>query len=658
MKVGAIRDIRRRLTTANRVLLGGVVATSVVAAILIPWGGIWGVDNRTYVEAAAGVLKNGLPYLDNGTPELFAEQRTAWNVPRNGHAWSAYPPLFAYVAALPAKLDGVRGMYRMNALLVGVLALVAAKLTSRLSRHPLAGGVSATIVALGVPLWASSVYTLAQPVALLANLAACLTAVRAIDAKEPHSLRYAALTGVFAGLGALGHMHMFAMGVALSCGLALGRAIEAHRVRIDATGLARAGVALGCMGVMLVPLSLLNHLRYGSYDPLTYGPCVWAMQCRNHWEGKAIDAHGFLGFVAPTLLWAGATILGGIFARRTVTRAAVVVVSLTVFLAWSRLTRDGYEVLSVLYGFFVDVTPFDVDPAIRPPSGPGRYFVDRVILSLFQHSPTVAFAIGVFGLAPTRTRPEQRLLLLPVLALMVTLGGMARYHGLNAFGWSYSLMRYVLYGAPILACLAAAAVTRFVPLRRGPIAFGVVVAVAVAAFNLAEDQWASAALRILELRVPLFVAAAGLVVALLTKVRGGYREAASLLVIASIALSVGTSVGDQTAAVMGGLARRERDVQRTRTTMPSRFALVGYGVHLETVMGVRIDRDVEYTDLVDAEGWGNLRKLVDRWEGERRPIFAIFPPDFEWPEELGDIPARKTHAGDPAYWVIGTEAQR
>ena len=648
-----------------------LLAFVVVVAIWLPWKSIWGPDNRTYAEMIDGVRRYGLPYTLNGDFSRYPEVSAPFNVPNGARLWGQYPPLFAYLAAPAAALGGLMFVFKFNVLLIGAVAIATFALARRVARDGLAAAAASVLVVLGAPLWIASVETLAQPLFVLVVTLASLAAVRSIETRVfRRTLVRAALCGLAGGLAVATHLLGFPMMLMLMGGLLIADLRPAPRARAGALGFLRAtaptqlgwlrlAAALVPFAAVLALLGLLNRMRFGTMNPLSYGPCIWRL-CEGLIAKEGFGAGDLLTFARPALPWFGVVAIGVFFSLRNPRALALILGLAALALAPPSLMSERVrQILEISYGFTVDLSGVDIG-YVRPADGFGNAQWGRTLKSLLQHSPVLALALAG-GVSRDGAAARRFIVLLPAVALYGYLGLFARFPGGDKFGTPFLFLRYALPAVPLLAVLAVHSL-RELPWRRSAIALGVVVAVGTVVLFASSLDDSPFWRRYVELRVTLAFAAIAVLLTLAARSRGGARLARAATLASAIAagLSVGVTLGVDT-TILGFITHDvDRRIRRIGDQTPDRFAIVGWEPDLTNVLSLRVGRDVRYVDLVEANGWENFRKLIDEWNDEQRPIFAVFPRDsgrFKWPYAAWDVPAELIDEQE-GLWRIGPPKRR
>ncbi len=646
-----------------------LVAGTLLFATFAPWRSVIGVDNRTYVEMVAGVRDHGLPYTTNDFSDRFPEARARFNVARDGKLWGVYAPVFAYAAAPALAAGGLLGIGKANIVCMALLAIAVYLLGKRISDEPLAGVGAAYTTLLSTPIWASSFETLALPLFCLFLVIACYFAVRAVESKE-RSFGWAGLAGVFAGLAAGSHMHGFPMGILLIGGIALVHVHEPERpgelraLLPDLVGLARAACATLGMVLALVPVGLINRYRFGTPNPMSYGPCTWA-QCERMGQ-SSLNAGALLSFALPAVPWMAIIAVALVLARKRWWTMAIVVALAAGSLAVPGLFFHdaAFGLVRTVYGYVVDVSNITFPEHPKPPDGLGHLFGGQVIKSMVQCSPVLLTGLLLPPIARSGPRARALSVWLAVVGQLLGLSLLGRFSGAWTFGWPYLFLRYIIPATPLLSVLSVVVLAKL-PWRWSHVVCGAfLAAVGLVYFVVSTGEDGGHLRRWLELRgtLVLGVGVAILVFAFQRWPHAWVARIAPLVSAAAIGVGVAVSIGVDTRVLVRQIAAIDAHVGRIAAFVPQRFALAGWGPDTDTVLGMRAERDIQYIDLVEAEegAWDDFREIIELWSDEGLPIYAVFPhmtPRFRWPYAPFDIPAELISDEDE-LWKIGPPNRR
>lgn len=641
---GRVAPARTRLAL---LLLLPLLLLAVVLAWTVRLRGVLGVDSRHYFEMATGFRAHGLPYTLNAYSEYFPEARPRFNVPRDGKLWGQYPPVFPALASIALRIAGTSGIVKENFFVLGALALAVFFLGWRLSRDPLQGVAASYLTLLATPLWAASMQTPAQPTMLVFVVLGTHAALVARDlatSSRRGSRAAASACGLCFGLAIGSHLLAFPMALFVVAAMLWldGNEPPGTPARLvpKPEQLVRGGcVALG-VALPLVPVSLLNRARFGTYNPLTYGPCPWK-SCTEYGGIDAFGAGRLLRYGGVSLLFV-LVVLGAAFALRR--RRIWVVGALLLALAASYALRASglpiWDMLRTLYGYFVDTTPITFATGTYTDDF-GHLWGVSLVKSVFQCSPILLCAV----LAPVSLRgPHARTLLVasPLIGLVASLALLSRYPGAWAFGFPHLLLRYAMPAVPVLAVLV---VIVLAPLAWKRWHAAVVVVTAAAGLIYFEQTGFDLGLvrRIVLLRVSLLIGAGSAACIVLARA-GNLRAAHTAPVLAALAigLSLATSQAVDNRMLAIQVHGADRFYARLGAVTPQRFALAGYGADSDPALSIRGSRQVSYVDLGEGTDWTNFRTLMDLWADDGLPLYAIFQDHqepFRWPYAEWDVRA-------------------
>lgn len=582
-----------------------LVATLAAGAVAAPWHSNTNVDARSYTEMIAGVAAHGLPWSENGPVGEFAALQARWNLGRGDRLWSTYPPLFAYVMALPYRQGGVRRVIQLDVALLIVLALGIRALGRELSGSEAVGTASAYLALLGTPVWAMALDTSSYTLAITASVWSLWLTARAMRL----SSRRCALTGAAAGfVGAL--------------------AVSAHLGMLPILGatllvllvVTRSAASLAGVALPLVAMSALNRLRFGDWYPVSYGPCVWRSCAETTIDQQSVAL--LVGNAVPVLAWLLASSALVWWARRHRVTVAAVALSLFTLAASLTLRTRAARLALLAWGFVGDSGPLDMQGFVTV--GGAHFLGPYVVKSLLQGSPILLLAV----------QRGRHWLLLPPAALLASLALRAPMSSSFALGFPFLHMRYLLVAMPPLAILTVIAL-RDLPWRRAHAVGGAAVALALGGWLALHDSDASPARRQLLLHASLVLAAATLLAYAAWRVVPTIRRGLFAATLATLALAYGGAVtlGVDLAALVRARNHDDARLDRIAARTPARFALIGWPVELDPVLALRATRDLQYADLYELTDLSTIPAVVAHWEQEGRPVYALLPAHAtpSWP---------------------------
>lgn len=633
-----------------RVLLLPLVVAILVGALLAPWHTPFCVDNRTYLEMVDGVAKHGLPYTTNGPVDRFPELQARWNQWRNGRLWGSYLPVYPYMVAPVYLLGGARAVTQLNIALLVVLALGVFLLARKVARDPLAGTAAAYLVLGATHVWTFTFDVSPYTVMITASTWSVLCALEALEASGHRGDRFALAAGVLAGIAAGSHGLAFPMMLATVLSIAVVRAENETPLslvrwldgwcadRLPSRGsLRRAVFAIAGVAVVLLPVGLLNHVRFGTWSPLSTGACVWRSCMQTRLDQQGIGA--MVRYNAPLFVWAAVTLsVLAVVGRSRRAVLLVLTVSLLVLTVPSTLHERAAGVARLLVAFVADTSTLDSlgFGFWKPSDGVGNFLGPYVIKSLLQSAPVLGLALLARGRC-ARERRAVLMLTLPCLALLASLVMRNNIALAHALGFPWLNLRYVTPMLPLLGVLTIVTV-RDLPWRPMHLALVAVAALALGWWLHRMPNDVPEPRRLFLLRGSLVLAAMAFV--LCARARVDPRRLASRVAVWGVVLTLGYGF-----AVNLGIdlrvwiqARSDHDTVPVRVgaVTPQRFALIGLAgpAGIDAALALRTSRDIEYADIEEVGQFEGFRRLIDYWSDQGRPIYAVMPSGTHspWPD--------------------------
>jgi hypothetical protein len=579
-----------------------VLAVALVAAAALPWRQIAGVDSRTQYEMIMGVAHHGLPTVENGPVEQFPVLAARWTAWHDGHLWGTYPPLLAYSVAPLYRLGGLelatKGLFVWLALLlVGVH-----RLAFELTRRPDLAALAAWGTFVASPVLAHAVVPRAFIPAAACIVWATFFAERCRHSQGTHQRRWALAAGLAGGLGIAAHLIVLPMFIGVLAVLSLGNS---------------RGAAYTAAGTLppLIATGALNYQRFASFNPISYGPCVWQV-CSGP-RGLQSTA-GMLGFGAPAILWLATTLLLLRLLRSHRWRgAATMLFAGLTALAVPSIRETLARSLELGWGLVVDSSHLDLAPQHRVAAdGIGQLRGGYALKSVLQASPALLLGLLARG-------RSSALVAAPIALLVAAI--LLRGPAPDSFALGHSAIhfRYALPGLGLCWVLVAVALGRF-ETRARHVVLGVAGA-ALAAVLLAVDNDGGWLRRVLLLRIGPIAAVVVCALALYDRRQPTPRRtaavawAATLLVAWSASVNVGIDV--RRAATSG--LRNGRTMRELGAGLPERFAVMGRSLRLDPFLVNKEEHDIEYLDLTEQPALADALDLVRHWWSRGRPVYLL-----------------------------------
>ena len=633
-------------------LLAPLLTVIAYGAASAQWHSCPSVDCRTYVEMVRGIAEHGLPYLQNGPITDFPDLQARWNVVHGGRLWGTYPPFFPYAATIPFLLGGLPGIAHFNGALLGALALGVFALGRKYTSDPLAGTAAAYIVVASTPACAASLDLGPYVMAVTLITWAAFFTLASLEETGARAHRRALLAGLLGAFAVGAHLLNLPLLASLLVVLTMAP-IEGspsllplrfrdHRFAPFAptrASLSRGLWAFSGSAIPLFAMALLNRARFGSWNPVTYGPCVWR-SCEE--TGLAHQSAGAMfAYALMTFVWAALTVGVAWYARRSARGLLIVgAASIALLVGYEPLRRHTSRIALVFWGYLVDCDALDMSPMVHPADGLGQLFGAAALKSTLQCTPFIALAV----LAPFTLRRARRATLamaLPTIGLLVLLSLRANLAPVQALGFSFLYLRYVLPALPLLVVLGIGAV-RDLPWTWKHVLLTVAAAAALGACIQYGEDDAPYWRRFILLRVTLAAGGGALLLAGTARVKQGtdaWKKAATIATAAAIACGIAVTLTVDFQVSLKMQVRNDRSVDDLARLTPERFALVGWPDAIDPVLSLRASRDLEYLDLYESVNWFNFRQMIDRWSAEGRPIFALLPWGITspWPDVAFEI---------------------
>jgi hypothetical protein len=625
---------------APRIVLAAFCMGILAVAVFHTGHSVESMDVRTYAQMIRGVSEHGLPYWDNGPSDRFTELIVPWGAPAHGHIWGIYGPLYPYLAAPAFRLGGLAGVSRFTFAILAPLAVVTFFLASRFVRDEWYATLAAILSVVSTPITAKALEITPFPLtAVLGTLGLYLT-VRVVESAAVDR-RLALLCGVTWAAAGAAHALCFPMAIAAFAILAVAPARGLAIARLWPALLGFAGTTF--------PIAWLNHVRFDSWNPISYGPIAWTWLA--HSEIRKMNLVDQLRYSAlPALLLATTLAAALVTRRRKGGVLLVVIASLLVIAAAPPLREPFVRYAVVAWAYLVDLSFVDLGPQYtRAADGLGRTYAGWVVKSTLQCSPLIILAPLALRGAGVRRWPLLAMLL-PCAALYASFIMRANLAYPDALGFPWVYIRYTFPALPALL-VASTVVAERVELK-SDLRFVLVMAILPGALLLATRDDTLLAKRLLVLVVPLFLAAAALVAASRAKRGAEPLRFARRIVALTAGLGIAIALGHDLRANVDVKRADDAIVDQLAAIIPQRFALVGVVGQFDVLLSTAATHDVQYGDadvLVD-HSFLHLRPLLDYWRAEGRPIyvFSLEPPRSPWADvSIAPVPAM------PRLYLLG-----
>lgn len=427
----------RQLGRGRALILCGLLTLHVVFAAVVAQPGHFSVDEGIYHQMSRALAQGMWPEVWNGYDEFpSAELRHPLHRVENGELLPQYPYLYPVLAYPFYAVAGYRGLFVLNALALLAVAGMCAATARRLYGKPRIAADAAILLMLGTFIWQYGHAAWPHAVSAAFVGGALLLAVTA--AGESRHGKAAALAGV-AGL-VLG----FAAGIRLDAAFAAPALIVPFLLTAP-TRLREATAALIGMLPGFIILALTNHLKFGTFNPFSYGEVHGAATSAAYLPLAAmgVAALAALYMLSRPRVWSFVRSrpvpFAGAFAVLCVTIVALPQTS-------SLLARLGDGAWQLLVDFRLR-NPDVLEPGLeRGPLG-GIVYLGVVKTSLLQSLPWLPAAVlaAAASLRAWRSAASHQVLILAV----------AGYVGaFSLFAWHGGMSFNLRYFVPILPVLA------------------------------------------------------------------------------------------------------------------------------------------------------------------------------------------------------------
>jgi hypothetical protein len=586
-------------------------AVILVAAAFYTGHSAESLDVRTYVQMIRGVADHGLPYWNNGPIDRFPELVVPHGTPAEGHVWGIYSPLYPYLVAPLFRLGGLARVSSVTFAMLAPLAVVTFLLAKTVLKDEWYATGAAVLAVISTPIMGKAVEISPFPLTvLLATLGTYLT-VRLIempiDAAGP-ARRIAVFCGVSWAAASAAHVLSFPMALAAFAVIGIAPDVATGQ-RSLRTAITRLAPSFGAFVITTLPVSYLNHLRFASFNPISYGKPPFSGPI-----GMSVVDQ--IRYSIPATLFVTAVAVA-IFVTRKRRGWWIALVVLAVAVAIiapplrTRFTRYGV----LAFGYLVDMTFVDLEPPYEHTrDGLGQLLGGWAVKSTLQCTPLVVLAPLAFRGAGAK-KWALIAILMPSVALFASFVTRANMPYVHAFGWPWVNMRYTQPALPALLVASMVVVERLKPRR--PAVVSALVLGAVICTVLATSRDLMILKRVLLLLVPLGYAAAMLIVAL----RRNPTWVARGLIGITAGIGIGIGLGSDFRAHAEGKYWCDRWVDNFVKVVPHRFALIGQLGRFDVILTTTATHDVQYISTHRLKSVDELGPLIDYWRAEGRPIY-------------------------------------
>jgi hypothetical protein len=580
------------------------------------------MDVRTYAQMIRGVAEHGLPYWDNGPVDRFPQLVVPHGTPAGGHVWGIYSPLYAYVYAPVFKLGGLSLVSRLTFALLVPLAIATFLLARRVVKDEWYATFAAVIAVIGTPALSKALEITSFPLTVLLTTLATYFTVRIIQEREV-SWRVAAACGASWAFASSAHVLSFPMGAAALLVLAIAPHPETGERGVTIAR-ARLGPTLAGYFVATLPVCLLNHLRFNSWNPISYGKPPFS-------GPPEMTLGAQLRYIAPVIAL-GVVVLVVLFFVRKNKKAilGVLAIAAVAAIVMEPLRERFLRFATIACGYIVDISRLDMAGGEykQLPDGIGTMTGGYVVKSTLQGTPLLFLAPLSLSRAGDKRWPLIAILL-PCVALYASFLTRANMSNVHAFGWPWVYQRYAIAALPALVVASMVVVER-IGMTRSVLVDGLLLAIILGYVVWdASDERILRRLAVLYLPLLLGVLACG--AAAFFQHRASRPRVLRMLVSLAAGLSIAIAIGHDFRAQTRGKYWCDYWVDQFNAVAPPRFAFIGFFARIDVLLTTTATHDVRYIALGDIAA---QRPLIDYWRAEDRPILLLWPSDPPpiWPD--------------------------
>lgn len=409
------------------------VGAAVIAIAFLSSDGLFIADELIYYLGTQSIVHHGSFVVHTGYEQFHSSGLRLLFLVDGAHGMvPQYPPGYAVLAAPFDALFGARGFVLINA-----VAAVAAAFTIRALTHQLFASARTAVIAPYLFLLGTFALDYAygvwpQMLAAYLAIASILCVARSLDATNRATFGYSIAAGSLIGGGML---------VRLDALLLLPAFIAFHIVETRQPARPITALLLGLLpGTIL--LSLANHFKFGTFNPLSYGSSGGGTDLTSYWSLLALLPLGIAILLA--IRWGRRRplqllpILG--------LAAAILVIACSAGLIGGIIG----QCLSGIYALIIDIT------RIGPGDPSATVHSDGTVLFFGMPKKALAQSLPWLGILPLlildrrdAKRTRGNILLLLVCAFWIAPFALRSWYGGMA-----SNMRYLLPIVPLLCILA------------------------------------------------------------------------------------------------------------------------------------------------------------------------------------------------------------
>ena len=434
-------------------LLLALGAFHIFFALFLNPPGYFSGDETVYYLMTRDFAQTGGLEIFNGYDELPSRELALENVRmRDGKLVPQYPYLFPLLAYPLFKLAGFKGLFLLNAAAFIGTVLLCYLLARRLLRDRELALNACLILVLATYSWEYAHGAWPHSLATFLVVAAFYLGILALQEENVRrSLLLSGAAGLVAGFGA---------GVRLDVIFVLPAVIAP--LLFCKPGKWRQALAAG-LGILpgMVVLAVTNHMKFGTYSPLSYGRTTGATSG----IGPYLPIAG-LALLFAVAFWGGLRLRerSGLRKRKGVVFLAIPILMLAVWPDfWHILGRWGKGI----YQLVVDLRIRDLgilEGGLSRTQNGGVVYLGTLKKSLLQSCPYLV--VLLIPLLAAWRHPQERRILGPLFLVPSTFIGIYSFfawHGGQGFN-----MRYFLPALPFTAILTAVAWNTLSQCQRNP----------------------------------------------------------------------------------------------------------------------------------------------------------------------------------------------